>query len=69
MIEDKMKPKPPKTDCMMCGEHDCDDWMYMAGLVPAEQAICGKCKVKFGEKIVYQFREDIKTLTTPIKWF
>lgn len=38
------------TTCKSCGAPDCDDWMYRQGLIPADQAICGKCKLEFGRK-------------------
>lgn len=38
----------PPTDCKVCGKPNCNDWMYKAGLVAAEQAICGECKQNIG---------------------
>lgn len=43
--------EPPPTNCTICDEPNCNDWMYRCGLVPKEQAICGKCKRKIEEKI------------------
>ncbi len=46
-----MTQKLPQTTCKMCGAPDCNDWMYHAGLISADQAICGACKFEIGTKI------------------
>lgn len=46
-----MIERPTPTTCKMCGKDNCDDWMYNVGLVSADQAICGKCKIELGNAI------------------
>lgn len=46
-----MKKLPP-TPCTLCNNPDCDDWMYHAGLIPANKAICGECKIKIGKEVM-----------------
>lgn len=57
----------PSTACKMCGEPECDDWMYHCDLVPAEQAICGKCKVDFGKRVAESMLDDTRWIEDLIK--
>ena len=62
LVLGEIMKKPPPTDCKVCGEPNCNDWMYKVGLVKAENAICGKCKQRIGKEILEKMDETISDL-------
>lgn len=54
-----MKEVEP-TNCSVCKEPNCNDWMYHSNLVDADNAICGKCKMDLGEKIRDRMIENLR---------
>lgn len=49
----------PPTGCKVCGVPNCDDWMYHVSLVKADQAICGKCKIKMGKNVIENMEKKL----------